>query len=392
MNSKPKKVILHFDMDAFFANVEIRDNPKLQGKPVIIGSKPGNRGVVSTCSYEARKYGIHSAMSSNRAYDLCPNGIFIKPDMKKYNKVSQDIKKIVLEYSDIYEFLSLDEGYLDLTHTKQIFGGSEEVVYKIKNRIKRELNLTCSVGLGYNKMTAKLASEENKPDGFYKIKTPKQFCRVFKNRKISIIPGVGRVSYKKLQVENIFTVRDVWRYSKKELEQLFGNLGESLYYKSRGISDDKIGREIKNKSRGRETTYKEDIIDKKIIYDTLKDIIKELSFYLIENKKWCKTVTVKIKYKDMKQITRSKTVDTAIRETKEIYDVVDTILKKIRLVKKVRLSGMYISNFVDRKVEQMKLGEGLKTEKKEKISGLVYKIRKKYGQNIIIDPIDMKND
>jgi len=387
---KNKREVLHFDMDAFFANVEIRDNIELKGKPVIIGGKPNTRGVVSTCSYEARKYGIHSAMSTTRAYKLCPNGIFILPNMSKYKKVSDDIKKIVSDYSDTIEFLSLDEGYLELTHTKQLFGGTKKIMCLIKDRIEEEINLTCSVGLGYNKMTAKIASEENKPNGMYIIEDEEQFKKEFGYKKIKIIPGIGKVTYNMLKSKQLFIIRDLWKYSLKEMKDRFGNTGIDLYYKSRGIDNSIVGRKVKNKSRGREVTYSEDVWEKKILYSTLKKIIKELSFDMISNKKWCKTVTVKIKYEDMEQITRSKTVESPIRETLELYEIVDGILKKIRFPKKVRLTGMYVSNFTDYKIEQLKLGESVKKENTKKMSELVYKIRKRYGENIIIDPVDSK--
>lgn len=385
-----KREILHFDMDAFFANVEIRDNPELEGKPVIIGSKPGTRGVVSTCSYEARKYGVHSAMSTTKAFKLCPNGIFILPNMYKYKKVSDEIKKIVSNYSDTIEFLSLDEGFLDLTHTKQLFGGSKKIMNLIKDRIYKETNLSCSVGLGYNKMTAKLASEENKPNGMYIIKNEEQFKKEFGLKKIKIIPGIGKVTYDMLKSKNLFIIRDLWKYSLNEMKDKIGNVGIGLYYKSRGIDNSIVGRIIKNKSRGKEITYQEDIYDKKIIYNTLKEIIKEISFEMKNTKKWCKTITVKIKYEDMEQITRSKTVESSIRETLELYEVVDGILKKISFPKKVRLAGMYVSNFTNHKIEQLKLGERVKKENIKKVSELAYKIKKKYGKNIIIDPLDCK--
>ncbi|OQY07481.1 MAG: hypothetical protein B6I28_05595 [Fusobacteriia bacterium 4572_132] len=239
-------------------------------------------------------------------------------------------------------------------------------------------------------MTAKLASEENKPNGMYIIKNEEQFKKEFGLKKIKIIPGIGKVTYDMLKSKNLFIIRDLWKYSLNEMKDKIGNVGIGLYYKSRGIDNSIVGRIIKNKSRGKEITYQEDIYDKKIIYNTLKEIIKEISFEMKNTKKWCKTITVKIKYEDMEQITRSKTVESSIRETLELYEVVDGILKKISFPKKVRLAGMYVSNFTNHKIEQLKLGERVKKENIKKVSELAYKIKKKYGKNIIIDPLDCK--
>ena len=164
-NNFRERKIIHFDMDAFFAAVEVRDNPSLIGKPVIIGSLPTEpRGVVSTCSYEARKYGVHSAMSIKEAYKRCPNGVYIRPNMKKYSDISRQIRKICSEYTDIAEYIAYDEGFLDVTD-KNI--SPYEIVISLKERIRNEIGLTCSVGVGYSKMSAKLASEEMKPDGYW---------------------------------------------------------------------------------------------------------------------------------------------------------------------------------------------------------------------------------
>lgn len=368
-------------MDAFYAAVEIRDNPELEGKAVVIGSK-SERGVVATCSYEARKYGIHSAMSSQRAIQLCPDLIFIQGNMKKYVEESLKIKEIVKEYTDIYEFLALDEGYLDVTNTYKIFGNELNIANAIKNRIKEELNLTCSVGIAYNKMTAKLASEENKPNGIFIIEDEEDFLKLFLKRSVKILPGIGNKAVEMMKKMGIEKVSDLMEYDLKSLGDIFGKKGTELYYLIRGIDTRTVGNVSKTKSYGSEVTFEKDVDDIEYIKEVLVEIIKKLSFKLQTKKQWCKTVNLKIKYADFQSITRSKTVE-AINEADEIYEVIKELLLKINFNKKLRLAGLSLSNITDRKIKQMKLGEEKSYDKKEKLAKTVFNIKEKYGIDII---------
>jgi len=185
------KTIIHVDMDAFYAAVEVRDNPELAGKPLIIGALPDERGVVSTCSYEARKYGVRSAMSIKTAYRLCPHGIYMHPNMHKYVAASNIVHKVWDTYTDLVEHISLDEGFLDVTNSAHLFGGAKRIGHEIKKRVKAEAGLTCSVGIGYSMMSAKLASEEKKPDGFFEIPNPESLKALIMDRSVRIIYGVG---------------------------------------------------------------------------------------------------------------------------------------------------------------------------------------------------------
>ena len=179
--------IIHVDMDAFYAAVEARDNPELQGKPLIIGALPGERGVVSTCSYEARKYGVRSAMPISEAHRLCPNGIYMRPNFHKYEEASGQVHEIWGKYTDLVEYISLDEGFLDVTASMNLFGGAAKIGHEIKEKVKERTGLTCSVGVGYSMMSAKLASEEKKPDGFFEILTPEALKNLILDRNVRII-------------------------------------------------------------------------------------------------------------------------------------------------------------------------------------------------------------
>jgi len=191
--------IIHIDMDAFFAAVEIRDNPELAGKPLIIGALPSERGVVATCSYEARKFGVRSAMSIKEAYRCCPDGIYMHPNGHKYYEASKQIHKIWADYTDICEHVSLDEGFLDVTGSAHLFGGANAIGYEIKRRTKEEIGLTCSVGVGYSMMSAKLASEEKKPDGFFEIPTPEFLKNLIIDRNVRVIYGIGAKTAEELK-------------------------------------------------------------------------------------------------------------------------------------------------------------------------------------------------
>lgn len=209
--------IIHVDMDAFFASVESRDHPELAGKPLIIGALPQERGVVSTCSYEARKYGVRSAMNIKEAYRRCPQGIYMHPDIRKYREVSAQLHEIWGTYTDVMEYISLDEGYLDVTGSIRLFGSARNIGQMIRERTRKEVGLTCSVGIGYSKATAKFASEEKKPNGFFEIPDQEFFRELIKKRKIEVLLGVGNRSSEKLHEMHIYTVQDLL-----ENQKLFG--------------------------------------------------------------------------------------------------------------------------------------------------------------------------
>lgn len=225
-----KKIIIHVDMDAFYASVEMRDNPYLQDKALIIGSLPNERGVVSTCNYKAREYGVHSAMNIKEAYKLCPKGVYMHPNFEKYKKVSNQIHEIWNTYASKSEAIALDEAYLDVTEKVEDIEGARKIAHLIKERIKNEIGLTCSVGLGYSKIAAKTASEEKKPNGYYEILTKDDFVNLVIDRDVNSLYTVGKKTTEKLNNYGIYKVKDI-QNNRDKVIKMFGKKGELLFYK-----------------------------------------------------------------------------------------------------------------------------------------------------------------
>ena len=331
------QIIIHVDMDAFYASVEMRDNSSLRGKPLIIGSMPNERGVVATCSYEARKYGIHSAMNIKEAYRRCPNGIYMHPNFDKYKAVSEQLHGIWNTYAEASEYVALDEAYLDVTKQAVTFDGAREIARTIKQRTLDELGLSCSVGVAYSKTSAKTASEEKKPNGYFEIPDEKTFVNLMIDRDVRALYTVGAKTAEKLYAAGIHTVRDV-QEKQDEVIRLLGKQGHWLTQLSFGIDNRKVEPYLPEnaKSVSRELTFQEDVTN-----DTLlKDVLFLLSLCVEHRAKrhglYGKGVTLKITYADMKNITRSKAVvtcDRAIYIYKEAVQLFNQIDKRpIRLI------------------------------------------------------------
>lgn len=377
--------IIHVDMDAFFAAVESRDNPELAGKPLIIGALPSERGVVSTCSYEARKYGVRSAMNIKEAYRRCPHGIYMHPNMHKYKAVSREIHKIWGTYTDVIEYLSLDEGYLDVTGSEQLFGNARDIARKIKERTREEVGLTCSVGIGYSKATAKFASEEKKPDGFFEVPDQAFFQKLVMYRKIEGLLGVGSKSSEKLHQMKIYTVKDILENQKRVIE-VFGKRGQQIVEVASGIDDREVVPyyESEAKSISREHTFQEDSTDMEYIRSYLVIFAKELSLKLQAQGLYCQTVTLKITYGNMKGITRSVTIEPT-NHRDDIYQAAVKQLGRVAL-QPIRLVGIGVGNFTQTKEEQLSLwnlGTIEKNEKKDELNKKLFQLQQKYGSEII---------
>ena len=310
------QIIIHVDQDAFYASVEMRDNPSLRGKPLIIGSMPNERGVVATSSYEARKYGVHSAMNIKEAYRLCPNGIYMHPNFEKYKAVSAQLNEIWNTYASASERISLDEAYLDVTEQAVDLEGAQRIGHLIKQRTRDEVGLTCSVGVAYSKTAAKMASEEKKPDGYFEIPTPEDFVNLIIDRDVKVLYTVGEKTAEKLHNAGIHTVRDI-QQRRGDVEQLLGKHGRWLSQIAFGIDNRKVEpyRPEDAKSIGRELTFQTDVTD----FEFLKDVLFLLSLS-VENRTrrvglYGGGVSLKITYSNMKGITRSRIVpacDSAI--------------------------------------------------------------------------------
>ncbi|TDT72543.1 DNA polymerase-4 [Hypnocyclicus thermotrophus] len=346
-----KQVIMHYDMDAFYASIEIRDNAKLKGKPVIVGTR-----VITTCNYEARKYGLHSAMSVTEARKLCPNGIYLNVDKNKYIKVAYQIQNLIKKLTDNIEFIAFDEGYIDITNIINKYPSYEYFIKKFKKRIYIHTKLTCSVGIGYNKLTAKLASEVNKPGGFFIIKNNKEYYEYFKEKDIKILPGIGEKTQKFLRQNNINRIREIKEKNYYFLKEILGSSKAQLLYDySRGIDYRKIKTERKYKSIGNEITFKFNTDNKIIIFNTLDDIFNKIYKRLINKKYYAKTLVLKIRFEDRHIITRSKTLKDFSENKIEFIKLLEEFKKEFDYKNKIRLIGLTFSNIITHKNEQLTL-------------------------------------
>ncbi len=333
--------IIHVDMDAFFASIEQRDNPSYRNKPVVVGGDPNGRGVVSTASYEARKFGVHSAMACGKAKELCPNVIFLPVDMEKYKRVSQQIHTIFSHYTNVIEPVSIDEAFLDVDQMDAV-----EVAGSIKKDIRKKLYLTASVGVSYNKFLAKLASDMKKPDGLTII-THSGAKELLPGLPIRKIWGVGKKTEKELNDIGIYTIGDLLQYDHKFLLKRWGKRAYELLKLAHGIGDSTVYVERDIKSIGEENTLSHDTCDAGILRNYLRTFALAIGKRLSEQKLKYRTITVKIKYYDFTNITRSITLTEATASPLMIYRQAEEILRtRVSLKKPVRLIGIQVSNLV----------------------------------------------
>jgi len=362
-------------MDAFFAAVEVRDDPSLAGKPLIIGALPHERGVVSTCSYEARKYGVRSGMPITQAYRLCPHGIFMH-GKGRYSEVSREIRKIWADYTDLMEVVSIDEAFLDVTGSAHLFGGAMNIAKEIKARTLAQHRLTCSVGIGYSFMSAKLASEEKKPDGLFEIPNKQVLHELILDRPSRTIYGIGGQSAKTLAENGIKTVRDILTYPEL-VKTLFGKYGEYIVRLASGEDTRRVEPPTAAKSLGKEHTFQKDIMDFDILKDYLLLLAKRIAFKLQGKGIFGKTVTLKVTYAGMKRISRNISGDYT-NCAKEIAARASALLDKVER-KPVRLVGISVSGFSDNIGEQLNLFDAHNTIKNSRINETVHGLQEKFG-------------
>ena len=373
------QIIIHVDMDAFFAAVEIRDDPTLRGKPLIIGSLPHERGVVATCSYEARKYGVHSAMNIKEAWRLCPDGIYMHPNFDKYRSVSRQLHLIWNLYASRSETVALDEAYLDVTEKAISWENACEIARTIKRRTRDELGLTCSVGVAYSKTAAKIASEEKKPDGYFEIPDPSSLIALIIDRDVRVLYTVGSRTAEKLNRSGIHTVRDI-QQRQDEVVRLLGRQGRWIVQQAFGLDDRKVTayRPEEAKSISRELTFQEDVRD----YDFLKDVLLLLSISVERRAArvglYGEGVTLKITYADMKSIPRSRLIPSP-RSAADIYEEATSLLDRIAR-KPVRLIGTGIYHLTDESVRQLRFDDYLPDIKKESaVEAGLKRLQQRYG-------------
>ena len=338
----PNRKIIHVDMDAFYASVEQMDNPDLRGKPVAVG---GNeiRGVVSAASYEARKFGVRSALSGALAKKYCPELIFVKPRFDRYKEISQKIRKIFHDYTDLVEPLSLDEAYLDVTQNKKGNPSASLIAQEIRLRILNEVGLSASAGISVNKFIAKVASDVNKPNG-QKTVPPDEVISFLEDLPIRKFYGVGKVTTEKMYQLGIFTGLDLKSKPIEFLEKHFGKSGTFYFNVVRGIHNSEVKPNRITKSVAAEHTFDENLTSEIFMQDRLETIASELDRRLKKHKIAGKTVTLKIKYSDFTQQTRSKTLPYFISDKSLLFDTVKELLFQERMKDSVRLLGISLSN------------------------------------------------
>jgi DNA polymerase-4 len=336
--------IIHVDMDAFFASVEQRDFPELRGRPVIVGGRPESRGVVAACSYEARKFGVHSAMPSAQAAKLCKDAVFVPHRFDAYREASAGITKVFKCFTDMIEPLSLDEAYLDVTDRAKELGSATEVARLIKKQIQDELNLTASAGVSYNKFLAKIASDMDKPDGLYVIRP--EVAEIFVEQlDIRKFFGVGKVTEKKMHALGIYTGADLKKKSEVELQTEFGQSGSYYHRVARGIDERPVRSHRIRKSIGKETTFEGNVVNKAPIWKTLLGIAERLEATLESKQLLARTITLKVKYSDFELNTRSKTELGGFISKDDISGVLPELLRKTEVGKRpIRLIGITLAN------------------------------------------------
>jgi DNA polymerase IV (DinB-like DNA polymerase) len=359
-----ERIILHVDMDYFFAQIEERGNPHFKGKPVVVGADPKGgkgRGVVSTANYEARKYGIRSGMPISKAWQLCPDAIFLPVNIGLYQKVSEEIMEIVKKYSPIYEIVSLDEAYLDLTEYSHILENmrmfGEEIgieksyrkVEKLARKLKKEIfekeRLTCTVGIGPNKTIAKLAAEKAKPNGL-KVVKPEEVEKFLDPLDVDDLPGIGPKTAEKLRKIGINKIFELKKLSKKKLKEMFGKVGEYFWERARGIDEEPVSPEEIIKSVGRQITFERDTRNPRLIFGIFDRLIKEVYDELVKNNFSFRTITVICRYKGFETHSKSKTLKKTCSDSAILKNEAKKLLLRflIKGKKLIRLIGIRVSN------------------------------------------------
>jgi DNA polymerase-4 len=341
-NDLPIRKIIHVDMDAFYASVEQMDYPELKGKPIAVGGG-GKRGVISAASYEARKFGVKSAMSGRLAERLCPQLLFVRPRFDRYKEISNRIRKIFFDYTDLVEPLSLDEAYLDVTENKIGLPSATLIAKKIRQRIYDEVGLTASAGISINKFIAKVASDYNKPNG-QKTVNPEDVLQFLEDLDIRKFYGVGKVTAEKMYQKGIFTGKDLKSKSLEYLDETFGKSGHYYYDVVRGIHNSEVKPNRIRKSLAAERTFSENLSSEIFMLEKLNHIAEEVSRRLEKSKVAGKTITLKIKYSDFTLQTRSKTLPYYISNKSIILETAKELLYQEKLNNSVRLLGISLSN------------------------------------------------
>ena len=375
------RTIFHLDLDAFFVSVERILDPSLEEKPVIVGGDPHGRGVVAACSYEARSYGLHSAMPIRTAYKLCPHGIYLHGHFKEYTRYSHAVKNILSGYAPVIEQASVDEFYMDFTGCQRMYGSMFDLASKLQKEIWVKLSLPCSIGIGSNKTIAKIGSDCMKPMGITYI-IPGMEKEFLAPMPVETIPGVGKITLRNLNSKGIYKIGDITKLPSDYFSAAFGKYGIDLWRKANGHGSEYLTVERDQKSISKETTFNRDVGSKEIIYNTLFELTGKVCHSLRENNWQASTITVKLRYSDFQTITRSKTIKPATDDDKIVFDTALHMLKKAQTRRvAVRLIGVGLTKF-NEFCEQEVLFEDIETKRK-RLFKAVDRLRRKYNYNIV---------
>jgi len=383
------RLIMHVDLDAFFAAVEQRDNPQWRGLPLVVGAQPGRRGVVATCSYEARRYGVHSAMPSSEAERrLPPDTIYVRPSMERYARLSRQIMSVLETISPLVEKVSIDEAYLDITGLERLVGPPKVIGQRTKEKIREAVDLTASVGIGPNRLIAKLASDANKPDGLTVV--PQDQVRGFLDpMPLSVLRGVGVKTAPQLMRRGLKTIGDVRRLSLEALRRHLGaQAGTQVHLQAQGIADDQVYPAAERKSISKETTFGEDVTDPAVLKDTLRWAAQEVGYLARHGNRKGLVVTLKIRFRPFETHTRSRTLNTPTAHDVEIFRVAWALFEAESWAgRPVRLIGVGISGWDEAPlgVQQDLFDKNMPEPhpEQERIDATLDAIRDRFGRGII---------
>lgn len=377
----PPRTILHVDMDAFFASVEQRDHPELRGKPVLVGGT-GPRGVVAAASYEARVFGCRSAMPSAVAKRLCPHAVFVKGSFAQYKEDSARVIAILESYSPLVQPVSIDEAFVDVTGSSGLFGGGVAIAEAIRQRVRSELMLTCSVGVAPNKFLAKLASDLHKPDGLAVI-TEDTIRPILDPLPVSRLWGVGPAAEKSLHRLGVRTIRDLYNLPAEVLRSRFDDFGDHLWNLARGLDDRPVHTDREAKSISHEHTFAQDLEDADAVRAVLADEAEQVARRLRKHARFARTVTVKIRFGDFETVTRSATLEAATDRTDSITSAARALFDQwARAFRPVRLIGVGVSNLTE-SAGQAGLFDAGDAEKKRAVDRAADLIAEKFGKRAV---------
>ena len=381
------KTIFHVDMDAFFVSVEELFDPSLKGKAVVVGGQRGERGVVSAASYEARKFGVHSAMPLRTAAKLCPQAIFVDGHPGRYREASEKVYGVLSSFSPVVEMASIDEAYVDMTGTQRLHGPPLRAAHSLHHKMKAETRLNCSIGIGASRLIAKVSSAQAKPNGVLWI-VPGQEAKFLAPLNVRDIPGVGKVMEQNLHALNVFKVGDLTKLGDVELEERFGKWGLALAGKSRGEDaggwfDTEVGADTDAKSISHEHTYNEDTANTEQLEATLMRLSEMVGRRLRESKLHARTIQLKLRYKDFTTITRAHSLPISTQLDTEIFEQIRTLFRKNwKKGSAVRLLGVHASSF-EKHSEQIELLEPNRQERWKQALAAADKLRDKYGESSV---------